>query len=120
MMSISLVSIEAQKVFNSFTDQQLESFLSIFLQDVWVQSGESEEQYEIDLIRLIEKKLMITDLFSFFRASTTRTILLSELQELQASLEDLTDDDLLSCRKSLLERVNECLSIAGETDNDNT
>lgn len=49
-----------------------------------------------------------------------RPFLLDNLQELQASLEDLNDEDLLACRKVLLARVNMCLSLINESDEDNT
>lgn len=49
----------------------------------------------------------------------TRPFLLHELQELQASLEDLNDEDLVACRKFLLIRVNTCLNLINESDKDN-
>lgn len=48
-----------------------------------------------------------------------RPVLLNELQELQANLEDLSERDLLDCREVMLYRVNRCLKAIGETDEDN-
>ena len=48
-----------------------------------------------------------------------REFLLRELQELQADFEDLSDEDLVDCRESMLGRVNDCLKELGETDEDN-
>lgn len=48
-----------------------------------------------------------------------RSDLLTHLQELQADFEDLSDEDLLECREVMLERVNECLEILEELDEDN-
>lgn len=45
--------------------------------------------------------------------------LLTQLQELQADLEDLSDEDLIECRKVMLQRVNECLEGLEESDEDN-
>jgi hypothetical protein len=45
--------------------------------------------------------------------------LLHQLQELQADFEDLTDEDLLECRKVMLQRVNDCLEGLEESDEDN-
>lgn len=49
----------------------------------------------------------------------TRTQLLSELQELQADLEDLSDEDLVECREVMLKRVNDCLELIEESEEDN-
>lgn len=48
-----------------------------------------------------------------------REYLLRQFQELQADFEDLSDDDLLECRQSMLERVNDCLVELKECDADN-
>lgn len=48
-----------------------------------------------------------------------REYLLRQLQELQADFEDLNDEDLIDCRESMLERVNNCLEALGECDEDN-
>lgn len=48
-----------------------------------------------------------------------RSDLLTHLQELQTDFEDLSDEDLLECREVMLERVNECLEILEELDEDN-
>lgn len=48
-----------------------------------------------------------------------RWILLENLQELQADFEDLSDQDLLDCRKVMLERVNVCLDAIEESEEDN-
>lgn len=48
-----------------------------------------------------------------------REFLLRQLQELQADFEDLTDEQLVECRKYMLERVNDCLVELCECDEDN-
>lgn len=48
-----------------------------------------------------------------------REFLLRQLQELQADFEDLTNEQLIECRKCILERVNVCLIELGECDEDN-
>ena len=48
-----------------------------------------------------------------------RDLLLRQLQELQADLEDFTDEELIECRDVMLERVNICLYGIGESDEDN-
>ena len=48
-----------------------------------------------------------------------RDRILREVQELQADLEDLSDDDLIDCRVVMLERVNKCLILLDESDEDN-
>ena len=42
-----------------------------------------------------------------------------QLSELQADLEDMTDEELVECRSTLLERVNWCMRAILETDEDN-
>ena len=42
-----------------------------------------------------------------------------QLTELQADLEDMTDEELIDCRSALLERVNWCMRAILETDEDN-
>lgn len=42
-----------------------------------------------------------------------------QLSELQADLEDMTDEELVECRSSLQKRVNWCLTAILETDEDN-
>lgn len=51
--------------------------------------------------------------------NNNREVLLREIQELQADLEDLTDKELVECRETMLSRVNNCLKALGETDADN-
>ena len=46
-------------------------------------------------------------------------ILKTQLQELQADLEDLSDEDIIDCREVMLQRVNVCLEEIGEFDEDN-
>lgn len=48
-----------------------------------------------------------------------RKLLLNHLQELQANFEDLSNEDLVDCRESMLERINSCLIALDETDEDN-
>ena len=48
-----------------------------------------------------------------------REFILRHLQELQADLEDLSDEQLIECRYIMLKRVNACLSAVFETDEDN-
>lgn len=48
-----------------------------------------------------------------------REYLLSQLQEIQADFEDLSDEDLVNCRETILNRVNGCLVCLGECDEDN-
>lgn len=45
--------------------------------------------------------------------------LLTHLQELQADIEDLSDEELLECREVMLKRINECLEGLEESDEDN-
>lgn len=42
-----------------------------------------------------------------------------QLSELQADLEDMTDEELIDCRSTMLERVNICMRAILETDEDN-
>lgn len=49
-----------------------------------------------------------------------RTELHEQLTELQADLEDMSDEELIECRSTLLERVNWCMKVILETDEDNT
>ncbi|MED4883098.1 hypothetical protein [Bacillus smithii] len=60
---------------------------------------------------------LIEKLFEKFKNGNT--YILKHLQELQADLEDLTDEDLLECRKVMLNRVNECLLVLEESNEDN-
>jgi hypothetical protein len=48
-----------------------------------------------------------------------RETALRNLQELQADFLDLTDDDLIACRKTMQERVDACLVALNEQDEDN-
>lgn len=42
-----------------------------------------------------------------------------QISELQADLEDMSDEELIECRSTLLERVNCCMKAILETDEDN-
>lgn len=48
-----------------------------------------------------------------------RNELHEQLTELQADLEDMTNEELIECRGALLGRVNWCLRLILETDEDN-
>ena len=48
-----------------------------------------------------------------------RNALHEQLSELQADLEDMTDDELIKCRSDMLTRDNRCLTAILETDEDN-
>ena len=48
-----------------------------------------------------------------------RPMLHHQLSELQADFEDLTDEELISCKESIKERINICLKLIIETDEDN-
>ena len=48
-----------------------------------------------------------------------REFLLRQLQELQADFEDLTNEEIIECRESILKRINICLVDLGECDEDN-
>jgi len=48
-----------------------------------------------------------------------RSALHEQLSELQADLEDLNDEDLVKCRECMLERINLCMELILETDEDN-
>ena len=48
-----------------------------------------------------------------------RNYLHEQITELQADLEDMTDEELIGCRSTLLERVNWCMRAILETDEDN-
>lgn len=42
-----------------------------------------------------------------------------QLSELQADLEDMTNEELIDCRSIMLERVNCCMAAILETEEDN-
>ena len=42
-----------------------------------------------------------------------------QLTELQADFEDLDNEELVHCRETMLERVNKCMELILETDEDN-
>lgn len=42
-----------------------------------------------------------------------------QLSELQADLEDMSDSELIDCRSDLIERLNRCMTMILETDEDN-
>lgn len=48
-----------------------------------------------------------------------RGYLHEQLSELQADLEDMTDEELIECRSTMLERVNWCMRAILETGEDN-
>ena len=48
-----------------------------------------------------------------------RDFLHEQLSELQADLEDMTDEELIECRSIMLERVNWCMTAILETEEDN-
>ena len=48
-----------------------------------------------------------------------RDLILRELQELQADFEDFSDIELIENRKVMLDRINKCLEVIGECDEDN-
>lgn len=48
-----------------------------------------------------------------------RNELHNQLSELQADLEDLADDELIDCRATILERINKCMALVLETEDDN-
>lgn len=48
-----------------------------------------------------------------------RDYILRHLQELQADLEDFSDEELVEHRDCMLERVNSCLNAIGEDEEDN-
>lgn len=48
-----------------------------------------------------------------------REFMLRQLQELQADFEDLSNEDLIECKDIMLERVNICLRILEESNEDN-
>ena len=48
-----------------------------------------------------------------------RDELYEQLSELQADLEDLSDNALVDCRLIMLKRINECMELILETDEDN-
>lgn len=50
---------------------------------------------------------------------TNRTELHKHLSELQADFEDLNDDELIFCREVMLKRINMCLELILETEEDN-
>ena len=43
----------------------------------------------------------------------------NQLCELQADFEDLSDEDLIDCRSTMLEIINTCMDLILETDEDN-
>lgn len=48
-----------------------------------------------------------------------REMLHYQLCELQADLEDLSDEELLDCREPMLRRINMCMDLILETEEDN-
>jgi hypothetical protein len=54
---MKLFSELAKEIFNDYTDFQLEEFLGVDLQVVWQEMGESEDNYEEEVLELIEEKL---------------------------------------------------------------
>lgn len=54
-----------------------------------------------------------------FLTKEERIYLLRHLQELQADFEELTTEELEECRSCMLDRVNECLEVLGESEEDN-
>ena len=48
-----------------------------------------------------------------------RTGLHKHLSELQADFEDLNNDELIFCREVMLKRINVCLELVLETEEDN-
>ena len=54
-----------------------------------------------------------------FLTKEERIYLLRHLQELQADFEELTTEELEECRLCMLNRVNECLEVLGESEEDN-
>ena len=48
-----------------------------------------------------------------------RMEILRHLQELQADFQELTEQELEECRECMLERVNVCLQLLKECDEDN-
>ena len=54
-----------------------------------------------------------------FLTKEERIYLLRHLQELQADFEELTTEELEECRLCMLNRVNECFEILGESEEDN-
>ena len=54
-----------------------------------------------------------------FLTKEERIYLLRHLQELQADFEELTTEELEECRLCMLNRVNECLEILKESEEDN-
>jgi hypothetical protein len=55
----------------------------------------------------------------FDQLNLVRNDLLSHLQELQANFQDLSDEELLECRQTMLNRINECLARLEESYEDN-
>lgn len=54
-----------------------------------------------------------------FLENEDRLEILRHLQELQADFEELTSEELESCRECMLNRVNACLILLNESDEDN-
>lgn len=48
-----------------------------------------------------------------------REALHHELSELQADFEDLSDEELIECRETMLSRINRCMMLILETNQDN-
>ena len=48
-----------------------------------------------------------------------RNELHNQLSELQADFEDLADDELIDCRATILERINKCMVLVLEIEDDN-
>lgn len=56
---------------------------------------------------------------NFFDINSNRSALHDELTELQADLEDLSNEALIENRACMLEHINMCMTAIGETDEDN-
>ena len=65
-------------------------------------------------------RALLSDLEKYNKTyAENRTILHEQLSELQADFEDLSGDDLIDCRSTILKRINICLEAINETDEDN-
>ena len=51
--------------------------------------------------------------------TSVRESVMRHLQELQADFEDFSDEEIIEHKKVMLDRINQCLKLIGECDEDN-
>lgn len=57
MIWYPIFPLEALHIYKNSNDKQLEAFLRVSLQDIWIECGESEEHYEHKIVSLIAEQV---------------------------------------------------------------